>query len=89
MKFVDDLANVSFHMINFFDDSDDKVHAYDSLFTDVLNIHATVKLTKIRTRPNPYITQEIKHDMNTRDRWRKRAIKTMDKLYWNASHFFS
>ena len=26
--------------------------------------------------------------MNTRDRWRKRAIKIMDKLHWNAYHFF-
>ena len=88
LKFADDLAHVPFHMINFFDDFDDKVHAYNSLFMDVLNIHAPVKLTKIKTRPNPYITQEIKHLMNTRDRWRKRAIKTMDKLHWNAYRFF-
>ena len=68
-------------MINFFDDFDDKVHAYKCLFTDILNIHAPVKLTKIRTRPNPYITPEIKHLMNTRDLWRKKAIKEMDKLH--------
>ena len=90
LKFADDLAHVPFHMINFFDDFDDKVHAYNCLFTDVLNIHAPVKLRKIRTRPNPYITPEIKHLMNTgtRDLWRKKAIKTMDKLHWNAYRFF-
>ena len=88
MKFADDLAHVPFHMISFFDDFDDKVHAYNSLFMDVLNIHAPVKLTKIKTRPNPYITPEIKHLMNTRDRWRKQAIKTMDKLDWNGYRFF-
>ena len=88
LKFADDLAHVPFHMISFFDDFDDKVHTYNSLFVDVLNIHAPVKLTKIKRRPNPYITPEIKHLMNTRDRWRKQAIKTMDKLDWNAYRFF-
>ena len=77
-------------MINFFDDFDDKEHADNCLFTDVLNIHAPVrpvKLTKVKTRPNPYITPEIKHLTNTRDLWRKKAIKTMDKLHWNACRF--
>ena len=46
-------------MINFVDDFDDKEHADNCLFTDVLNIHAPVrpvKLTKVKTKPNPYIT---------------------------------
>ena len=75
LKFADDLAHAPFHMINFFDDFDDKVHAYNCLFTDVLNIHAPVKLTKIKTRPNPSITPEIKHVMNTRDLWRKQLTQ--------------
>lgn len=31
LKFADNLAYVPFHMINFFDDFDDEVHAYNSV----------------------------------------------------------
>ena len=75
-------------MINFFDHFSDKVRTYNCLFMDVLNIHAPVKLTKIKTRSNPYISPEIKHLMNTSDLWQKKAIKAMDKLHWSAYRFF-
>lgn len=87
-KFEDDLAKVPFHMISFFDDFDDQIHAFNCLFLDVLNDHAPMKRTRIKTRPNPYITQEIRQLMKVRDKWHKSAIKTMDKLHWNAYRFF-
>ena len=54
----------------------------------MLNYHAPFKRTKIKTRPNPFITQGIKQLMKTRDQWKTKALKTMDKLHWNAYRFF-
>ena len=50
--------------------------------------HAPVKRIKIKSRPNPFITPEIKQLMKTRDNWHKKARKTNDKLHWNAFRFF-
>ena len=87
-KFIDDLASAPFHIANIFDDLDDQVHVFSSLFLDVLNDHAPIKRIKIKSRPNPYITPEIRQLMRTRDKWHKSAIKTKDQLHWNAYRFF-
>ena len=87
--FLKDLYCVPFHMVNFFDDFNDQVDAFNSLFLDVLNEHAPIKRIKIKSRPNPFITREIRELMRTRDRCRhKSAIKTNDRLHWNAYRFF-
>ena len=84
--FIEDLANVPFHIVNLFDDPDDQVHAFNCLFQYVLNNHAPIKQIKIHSRPNPFVSTEIKGLMNTRDMWHKKAMKTNDKLHWNR-HF--
>ena len=86
--FLKDLYCVPFHMVNFFDDFNDQVDAFNSLFLDVLNEHAPIKRIKIKSRPNPFITREIRELMRTRDRWHKSAIKTNDPLHWNAYRLF-
>ena len=53
-----------------------------------LNDHAPIKRIKIKSKPNPFISPEIKQLMNTRDAWHKSAIKSGDKLHWNAYRFF-
>ena len=87
-NFLRDLNSVPFHMIDFFDDFEDRVHAFDSLFLDVLNDHAPIKQVKIKSKPNPYVTSGIKQLMRTRDEWHRSAIRTGDKLHWNAYRFF-
>ena len=54
----------------------------------VLNQHAPVRRVKIRSKPNPFITPEIRQLMRTRDQWRKLAGKTNDPLHWNGYRFF-
>ena len=80
-KFVKDLANVPFHIIDIFDDFNDQMDVFNTLFSEVLDDHAPVKTTKIKARPNPYITPEIRQLMKTRDKWHKSAIKTKDNAY--------
>ena len=72
----------------FFEDLDDQVDTFNSLFLDVLNEHAPIKRVEIKSKPNPFITPEIRQLMKTRDNWYKRARKTKDRLLWNAYKFF-
>ena len=87
-KFLEDLQFVPFHMANFFDDVSDQVDVYGILFLDVLNDHAPIKTIKIKAKPNPFVTPEIKELMKTRDNWDKSVMQTNDKLHWNAYKFF-
>ena len=50
-----------------FDDRDDQVDTFNPLFVDVLNEHTPIKKITIKARPHPFITEEIRQLMNTRD----------------------
>ena len=75
---------VPFHIVNIFDEIDGQVDVFNELFLDTLSDHAPIKRIKIKSRPNPFITLEIKQLMKTRDSWQKKARETNDKLHWNA-----
>ena len=79
---------VPFHVVNIFDEIDGQVDVFNELFLDTLSEHAPIKRIKIKSRPNPFITPEIKQLMKIRDSWQKKARKTNDKLHWNAFRFF-
>ena len=53
-----------------------------------MNEHAPIKRIKIKSRPNPFLTPEIRQLMKTRDRWHTKAKNTKDKLHWNGFKFF-
>jgi len=74
-------------MVYFFESLGDQVDAFNCLFLDVFNDYAPITLIKIKSRPNRFITQEIKQPMKTRDFWHKRAKKTQDRLHWNVYRF--
>ena len=61
-----------------------KVDTYNTLFADVLKEHAPIKRIKVKARPNPFVTKEIRQPMKTRDLWHRRAIRPNDSLHWNA-----
>ena len=65
VSFIDNLANVLFHIVNHFDDPDDQVHAFNCLFQYFLDNHALTKQIKIHSRPNPFVSTEIKGLKNT------------------------
>ena len=75
---------VPFHIVSIFDEIDGQVDVFNELFLDTLSEHAPIKRIKIKSRPNPFITPEIKQLMKTRDSWRKKARETNDKLHWSA-----
>ena len=87
-NFLRDLSYTPFHIIGLFDDFNDQVDVFKELFLEVLNQHTPVKRVKIRSKPNPFITPDIRQLMRTRDQWRKLAGKTNDPLHWNGYRFF-
>ena len=82
-----DLSLAPFHIIILFDDLNDQVDAFNDLFLEALNDHAPVKMVKVKLKPNPFITLEIRQLMRTRDRWRKLAMETTDPLHLKEYSF--
>lgn len=70
----------SHRIINAFDDVNDQGNNFNDLFLEVLNHHKPVKMVKIRSNPNPFITLEICQLIRKRDQWHKLAVKAKDPL---------
>lgn len=58
-----------FHIMDLFDDVDDKLYTFEQLYLDILDEHAPLKHSHIRGKQVPYMTEE----------WRK-AIRHRNKL---------
>ena len=74
--FARDIAEAPWSVVESFDDVDEKLDAFHLLFDPTLDQHAPIRRVKLRTRPNPFVTDEIKSLMKTRDNWRKQASRT-------------
>ena len=82
------LSYMPFHIISLFDEFNDQVDVFNELLLELLNQHAPIKRVKIKSKPNPFITLEIRQLMRTRDQWGKLAGKTNHPLHWNGYRFF-
>ena len=80
--FLRDISMVPWCIVDCFDDIDDSLHAFNTLFNEVLDKHAPIRKVKIRGRPSPYITDEIRELIKSRDRWRKIARRTSNPDAW-------
>ena len=69
-------------VVDCFDDVEGSLNAFNLLFNEILDCHAPVQKIKIRNRPNPFVTDDIRELMKTRNHWRKEARKTNDPLAW-------
>ena len=82
--FYDDVSKAPWSIIDVFDDVEDKLHVFNLLFSSILDQHAPIKTFKVRGKPNPCITDNIRALMKTRDNWRKEARKRNDPMAWTA-----
>ena len=80
--FLKDMSNAPWSVVDCFDDLEDSLNAFNLVFNEILDCHAPVKKIKIRNRPNPFVTDEIRDLMKTRDHWRKEARKTNNLKAW-------
>ena len=64
-SFEEDLSVVPWSNI---DDRDDKVDTFNSLFIDVLNMHAPLKTVGVKKNPTPWIDKTIRCEMDRHGR---------------------
>ena len=69
-KFIQDLQMAPFSIVDVFDEVDDKLYAFEELYSEILNEHAPHKQTVVRGNQVPYMTEQ----------WRK-AIRHRNKLW--------
>ena len=69
-------------VLEIFDDVDDKLHAFDLLFNEILDHHAPIRSIKVRGKPNPCITEETRELIKSRNYWRKIARRTNNPADW-------
>lgn len=72
-QFYKDMLNVLWSLLDIFNDAEDKLYAFNSLFNNILDEHAPIKTLKIWGHLKPYVTDEIQELMRTRDQWKKTA----------------
>ncbi|CAB3981754.1 Hypothetical predicted protein [Paramuricea clavata] len=79
------LASNSSNLLSIFTkpDVDSKLATFNIVLISTLEAHAPVKRIKIRSRPCPYVTTEIKDLMNARDRILRRFKTTRDDNDWH------
>ena len=83
-RFLEDVSNAPWSVLENFEDVEDCLNAFHLLFNEILDQHAPIKTVKLRARSNPFITNEIREQMRLRDRWRKQARTTNDPIAWST-----
>ena len=77
-----DMSGAPCSAVEVFDDGDAKLHAFDLLINEILDHHPPIRSVKVRGKPNPCITEEIRELMKARNVWRKTADRTNDPHAW-------
>lgn len=83
-SFLSETEKVPWSVMDMFDEVDDRLFVFNSLFLDIVDDHAPLRTITIRGRANPFVTEQIRELMKTRDFYQKLARKTKDHLAWNA-----
>lgn len=74
--FLADLHSVSFNVMDVFENVDDKLFAFETLFTEVLDDHAPLKQYHVRGNQVSYMTEEWRKAIRYRNRLWKSLQKT-------------
>ena len=79
-----DMSFAPWSVLEIFDDIDDKLHAFDLRFNEILYHHAPIRSTKVRGKPNHCITKETRELMKSRNYWGKIARRTYNPADWST-----
>ena len=83
-QFANDIAHIPWDTIDLMDSVDEKLDAFNDLFLNCLNAHAPLKTVKLQRKPNPFITDEIKDLIKTRDSMHRKARRTGSVNDWQV-----
>ena len=82
-SFKSDLVNAPFHVTECFEDMDDILWAWQSLFNTICDNHAPWKEVKIKSQAPPWITSDIRLKMNRRFKLFKLAVSSKCPIKWS------
>ena len=82
-KFIEDLLKQPWEHIYFSAENPNAMwEIWKKIFLDVLDKHAPLQHKKIRSKKAPWITNDIRNLMNTRDKFKRKAILTNNENDW-------
>ena len=67
-KFLAGLDHIPWQLMDTFDDIDDKVKVFETLFLGVINQHAPLKTIRVKSHPAPCISKPIRCKMDKRNK---------------------
>jgi hypothetical protein len=59
-EFKKDIAAIPWNTVNILEDVSDNLDTFNGLFLEVLDKHAPVKTIKLKSKPCPFLTNEVK-----------------------------
>ena len=81
--FLNDILQIPWHCITSHDNPNVCWKIWQSLYVKVLDMHAPIRHTRIRTNSHPWINRRIKEQMRLRDFYKKQAVKHSSQTHWN------
>ncbi|PFX11729.1 putative RNA-directed DNA polymerase from transposon X-element [Stylophora pistillata] len=82
--FIEDLNKVPWSLINSFADVEDAWDSFKHLFCEVADTHAPRIRVRVRGNKVPWLTREVKHLINERDRFHNLALRSNNELHWSS-----
>ena len=81
-EFLTDLQSIPFSVMDIFDDVNDKLFVFESLYMDVVNEHAPLKRVHLRGNQVPFMTKQWRQEIRYRNRlWKKYLKERTDENY--------
>ena len=77
-QFATDITHIPSDTVNLRDSVDDRLNAFNELFLACLENHAPLRTVKIRHKPNPFITRDVRHNLW----WKKGIVCTKECERW-------
>jgi hypothetical protein len=83
-KFLADLEMVPWDSAYLYDNADDVLNHWSTLYTEILDQHAPIKKKWVRSDQLPWITPQIQREILLRNRLFKRHKKNPSSSIWEA-----
>lgn len=82
--FIHDLKQAHWDLLEISDDPNDMVCTWESLFLEVLDIHAPLRKRRVKNKPANWLTPTIRQLMHQRDHFKKQAVRNGSKATYET-----
>lgn len=81
---IEDLNNVQWAHIDALDDPNEMADFWENSFNDVINKYLPIRKRRIRNRPCPWLTKDIRELMHRRDHLKKLYVRSKSEDDWKS-----